>query len=438
MSHFSVLVVTDGPATDEALAKAMQPFHEFESTGTDDEFVQDINVTADCLAEYEAATSRRFRDSDGALHDPYDDRFYREWTPDEINSANRGGVAPMGSGTSYGLLFHSQDWGDGCGYRSKVHFVPEGFKDVKVPTGEIMSFAAYLDDMHGIKSVPFGLNPDLSGEHKYGYAMIGADGAVVKVIKRTNVNDKWDWWCVGGRYGGRLAAGYDPEKDPANIETCFLCGGTGTRTDETAIKHHGGPMKCNNCGGTGRSVKFPSKQRDYGNRSRVGDLNLAALKATNVADRRARVDGIRTKMNTNRCRFGMAPMEDLEAAVATYRSATATWRAMDEPRPRGDSFVDWLTRKAGSDAVAYYRSEMMDHIADDLSVGQTVSEFIEAAPALTAYAVLKDGQWSERGKMGWFGMASGEMGLEEWGAKVSDLVAGLSPDQWVTIIDCHI
>lgn len=438
MSHFSVLVVTDGPATDEALAKALQPFHEFEATGSDDEFVQDVDVTADRLAEFEAATTRRFRDSDGALHDPYDSMFYREWTTDEINSAGRGGVPPMGSGTSGGFIFHSQDWGDGRGYRSKVHFVPEG-EDVQVTTSEIMSFAAHLDESHGIKSVPFGLEPDLSGEHKHGYALIGSDGAVEKVVERTNPNAKWDWWCVGGRYGGRLAAGYDPEKDPANLETCWLCGGTGTRTDETAIKHHGGPMKCDNCGGTGKSVKWPPKQRDHGNRSRVGDLHFAAMKAANVAERRARIDEIRTKMNRNRrLIFGMSPMEDLEAAVAAYRSAKSAWSAMEEPRPRGDAFVDWLTQTAGYDAVAYYRSETWEHFADELADGQTVAEYIEAAPALTAYAVLKDGEWFERGEMGWFGMASNEMALDEWGAKVEELLAGLRPDQWVSIVDCHI
>lgn len=44
MSHFTVLVVTDG-GTDEELTAALQPFHEFECTGTVDEFVQDVDVT---------------------------------------------------------------------------------------------------------------------------------------------------------------------------------------------------------------------------------------------------------------------------------------------------------------------------------------------------------------------------------------------------------
>ncbi|WP_349984490.1 hypothetical protein ABRP17_016405 [Stenotrophomonas sp. WHRI 8082] len=42
MSHFTVLVIGDN------VEKQLQPFHEFECTGTNDEFVQDIDVTEEC------------------------------------------------------------------------------------------------------------------------------------------------------------------------------------------------------------------------------------------------------------------------------------------------------------------------------------------------------------------------------------------------------
>ncbi len=68
----------------------------------------------------------------------------------------------------------------------------------------------------------------------------------------------WDWYVIGGRWTG-LLTGYEPEKDPRNIETCSLCKGTGTRTDwlkSTSpewVKECNG---CNGCLGTGKSVKF--------------------------------------------------------------------------------------------------------------------------------------------------------------------------------------
>ncbi len=60
MSHFSVLVVVDEPVNDDTLMKALQPFHEFECTGTDDEHVTDVvEDAAEYRAEYEKRTSEQ-------------------------------------------------------------------------------------------------------------------------------------------------------------------------------------------------------------------------------------------------------------------------------------------------------------------------------------------------------------------------------------------
>jgi hypothetical protein len=53
MSHFTVLVVTDEFPEEEVLGKALQPFHEFECTGTDDQYVVDRDITEEFLAEHE-------------------------------------------------------------------------------------------------------------------------------------------------------------------------------------------------------------------------------------------------------------------------------------------------------------------------------------------------------------------------------------------------
>lgn len=50
MSHFSVCVVTKTGSEDE-LKEALQPFHEYECTGTEDQYVQTIEITAESLSE---------------------------------------------------------------------------------------------------------------------------------------------------------------------------------------------------------------------------------------------------------------------------------------------------------------------------------------------------------------------------------------------------
>ncbi len=83
MSHFSVIVATKDYPSEEVLTKELQPFQEFECTGIDDQYVQDIDITADCRSEYEAATESKLRDQAGVLHDPYDHKFFRDPTPEE-------------------------------------------------------------------------------------------------------------------------------------------------------------------------------------------------------------------------------------------------------------------------------------------------------------------------------------------------------------------
>ena len=88
---------------------------------------------------------------------------------------------------------------------------------------------------------------------------------------------RWDWWTIGGRWTGSLD-GYEPEKDPANIEPCPHCAGTGRRPDADRfgpdwVKATNG---CNGCNGVGTRVAWPTQwkphQGDVQPASAVGDF----------------------------------------------------------------------------------------------------------------------------------------------------------------------
>lgn len=75
----------------------------------------------------------------------------------------------------------------------------------------------------------------------------------------------WDWYQVGGRWTG-VWGEYDPHKDPRNVETCMVCGGSGTRAgglerfgQEWFDWSHG----CNGCMGEGTTVAWPTQWVDY-------------------------------------------------------------------------------------------------------------------------------------------------------------------------------
>jgi hypothetical protein len=70
-------------------------------------------------------------------------------------------------------------------------------------------------------------------------------------------HDQWDWYQVGGRWTG-LLTGYKPDEDPANIEVCDLCNGTGVRNDTVAqeLRREGPTLKCHGCQGKGMRVRW--------------------------------------------------------------------------------------------------------------------------------------------------------------------------------------
>lgn len=58
--------------------------------------------------------------------------------------------------------------------------------------------------------------------------------------------------------------------------------------------------------------------------------------------------------------------------------------------------------------------------------------------ALVPYAVVKDGKWHGKGRMGWFGMSFEEVDEKEWNRNFHKLLTDLPPDTLITMVDCHI
>jgi hypothetical protein len=89
------------------------------------------------------------------------------------------------------------------------------------------------------------------------------DHAVAAVMQPYREDDRhgfWDWYQIGGRWTG-LVSGYDPTKDPDNIEVCWICQGSGMRTDRLGqeLRAENPAYTCNGCNGTGRAVKWPTE-----------------------------------------------------------------------------------------------------------------------------------------------------------------------------------
>ena len=58
----------------------------------------------------------------------------------------------------------------------------------------------------------------------------------------------WDWYAIGGRWEGDLAADYEPSDDPRNYSPCDLCNGTNVRSDTVGVEQKMVEKQyCNGC-----------------------------------------------------------------------------------------------------------------------------------------------------------------------------------------------
>lgn len=167
MSHFSVLVIADDPEA------ALQPFHEFECTGTVDQYIVDIDETDEKRKEFETGTRSMVKMPDGSLVPSYDDRWYRKPTAEEL-AGNR--------------------------FADRIREIPAKYEQLEVKFASVGDWAEYV----GAKVVHPGEDIDLNDEHKFGYVQVDEAGQIVKAIRRTNPNRKWDWWQEGGRWSNKL------------------------------------------------------------------------------------------------------------------------------------------------------------------------------------------------------------------------------------------
>jgi hypothetical protein len=384
MSHFAVLVVLPEAPTDEAIGRVLAPWHEFECTGRNDEYVVEVDISDEADEDYNRWTTTLLRDAEGVLHDPFDDQG--DLKPQFTKDKDRG----------LGLLH-----------------VPEGFEEVEVPVNQFEDRAKWIANFFGLSVAHTESKIDLDGDHKFGYVLVDSDGNVIRTVKRTNPNKKWDYWTVGGRYSGRLAGGYNPDEDPANQEPCFCA----AEVDPN----------CRVCHGTGMRTKYPSKWVDVGNRARWGDLDLEALKRSRVASRKAMVDELVADSGLS--------FDEFEIGYKAKTEARDLWLTLDEPRPRGQEYHQWLmSQPNGELATAVHSADPWGDI--ETARGQSIAGWIQSAPPLSAYAVVIDGKWCAQGEMGWFGVSHGD--AEDWPTQLAGILNTIPEDHYVAFVDCHI
>ena len=68
----------------------------------------------------------------------------------------------------------------------------------------------------------------------------------------------------------------------------------------------------------------------------------------------------------------------------------------------------------------------------------TKESYIQNCTGFYTFALLKDGKWYERGKMGWFAIVQDEKDRDQWKEEFKKLIDELPDDTLLSVYDCHI
>jgi len=223
---------------------------------------------------------------------------------------------------------------------------------------------------------------EIEGVHKYGYVIV-EEGKLVQAVRRTNPNAKWDWWVLGGRWTGFLKL-----KDDG--KSLALVGEPGLFTSRA--------------------------ERGFADASRKGEIDWEGMRDKGGSEAAQKWDGVRA----------IAPQvwESWESVLARYGSEN-----IDQAR-------EFYHNQEGRRAVQ--ANNEYTFMGDEILVSR--EEYVNEArkKAVTPFAILHDGQWIERGKMGWFASVYDETPKDEWYEKAEDLLDNVSDDTMIYVVDCHI
>lgn len=443
MSHFTVLVI--GPNPDDQLA----PFHEFECTGHNDQYVKDIDITEKILKDYKEGKEKFIIAPDGAKLYPYDELFYREPTEEESKVIGRG------SGyTKEGLMYSSRDWNDGKGYRAKIHYIPEGYEEKEFSYEELYSFKEYVEK-EDYDLILSNEKPDIEGKHKYRYAIKDEKEEVIKIVRRTNPNSKWDWYQLGGRWNGFFKVKpvqlLPPRKDVTDIFFNDL-GFSSAEMKQFVGMYESDREKFNRIikKYTGKekaileAVEHLTKDVIIYPEHLVGDPGTfgAHKKTEGWADQllKKHIDfDYMINQSVMEINHSYDIFEALKAIHGDLpENIFAKENFHEDPnweKLRDEYWQNPLVKAIRANELIGFLGIPHDRF------GMTREEAIEKSKleAFSTYAVLKDGEWIEPGRMGWFGMdSSTKESKHKYLVDYNKMLQELPDDTLFSIYDCHI
>lgn len=242
---------------------------------------------------------------------------------------------------------------------------------------------------------------DISNEHKFRYAIFNGD-ELVKVIRRTNPNRKWDCYSVGGRWSNSLKC-----KEAARMMGMAF---------------------------TDSANAFEENAADI---VRIDYIDFHKMKENAKAERRelwkqviydffeSEHPFIFNKLNELR----YSCLQELKSLQEHWRKQNNQWR-----KERSNNFADWVSDNVKHPFCFY---EFFSRVKSSTDY-ENIKDWIDAALPIMPFALLDESGWHGRAEMYWFGLISSEKTEKEWAETVQERIRRARSDDWFAVIDCHI
>lgn len=220
-------------------------------------------------------------------------------------------------------------------------------------------------------------------EQYYGYKL-NVDG---KFGYWENPNAKWDWWGLGGRWTGffKLKQGAQG-----------LAGTPGILTE--------------------------AAKPGYVDQARKGDIDFDGMVNDAVKVAEEEFD------------------EVMEALKGIDLAGLKTWKQLyDENKPNIGLAREIYHNQPAVEATKEY---IWGDAVEDYFLNEKNSreKFIDSrkCSAFTTFAIIYNGEWYEKGEMGWFACVRNEKSNYDWAGRFLDILDSLSDDAVLSLVDCHI
>jgi hypothetical protein len=277
--------------------------------------------------------------------------------------------------------------------------VPENLERRQVPFKELYpTFEEFVLGHH---------NQEAEEDGRYGYYH--------------NPNAKWDWYQLGGRWSGMLQL-------KADIAEAMR------RREDLLLKNEPVPEDLEQLlDGIARGDRsWQNREKDISynrvDRARKRQIDFDGIRGQAAEEAGAQYDkvmGIVEHLND----FTPWPTflervsenrDNLDALRHEYRGQRANQALFAAAKENQENqHLQWINLEG----FMVSREEFMQKARDN---------------ALITFAVLKDGEWYERGEMGWWGMVHNEQDKNTWAQEFNKLLEELPDDAILNIVDCHI